>query len=43
MAKHNTTVDRVPWDTRVHAAGTIDRIDVNDVTRTLDELMAKRN
>lgn len=43
MAKHNTTVDRVPWDTRVHAAGTMDRIEVNDVTRTLDELMAKRN
>ncbi len=43
MAKHNTTVDRVPSDTRVHAAGTIDRIEVNDVTRTLDELMAKRN
>ncbi len=36
MAKHNTTVDRVPWGTRVRDAGTMDRIEVNDVTRTLD-------
>lgn len=42
LAKHGKSADELMWGLRVRDPGTMERIQVEDVTRALDKLMASR-